>query len=833
MSIRLPLLPLFSAIVSRLSIYAVLLIAARLLTPDEFGIFAALVIVGSIVNAMVSGGGDMWLNRFVRKHAAGHGQAPEIWPVYLIICSTLAVLSVAAAGFAAVTIDALGAYGAVVFAAVLAYSVAGLAESLLAVVRSTGRVTLFFALRDIFAPLSFLALAAVLRPNRAQDLFVLYATIWGVALFGVLALLIVQRRDVLPRARIRKRQWRIAVRHSLGLMMSNLSSRLSANTDVLVLTVFVSLGQLGEYRVAAQFAIGFMVIQHFFFLGLPWQMRQAGTDEQRRLANAWVGARQRALVISSFLALFFFVAGADTLLWIFGERFVEATLILQLLLLARFAELLWGPQHEILISNGRIRADAEANIASIAAWLPAFGISYLVLAPELAAIVGVVVGSLVGQGHRFRCLRRDGLTCPRFLGSVFHPGGSRVAPKVSRRPELLFVVPSLQLGGTERHLCFVLPRLAGRGWVPTVYTINAKGPLAADLEAMGVRVVGPPFADALAQAGPVERTALRVISAIRLTALIWRMRPGIVHFFLPEAYLLGGLCALTTRRHLLVMSRRSLNNYQASHRRLAWVERWLHPRMTAILGNSQAVTEQLIRDEGVQANKVQLIYNGIDMSLFERRPAGEIRATLDIDKGALVLIIVANLLPYKGHADLLEALRRVCRYLPKNWLLLCAGRWSPADAGLVACASQGGLAGHVRFLGERRDVPDLMAAADIGLLCSHEEGFSNSLLEGMAAGLPMIVTDVGGNVEAVGSAAVIVPPQAPDKLGQVIVELAANSARRRALGDAARQRVRQRFTLERCVEDYDAFYTGIIEGLAPEKANTVPERPARVSTSID
>jgi len=814
MSFRFSILPLFSAIVSRISSYVVLLIAARLLVPDEFGMFAVLITVGAIVNALVSGGGDMWLNRFVRKIAAHRGRAPVIWPVYLTICVCLAILTAVVTGLIATTIDAFEPYAAVMLTAMLAFSIAGLAEASLAVVRATGRVTLFFVLRDYFAPLGFLGLAAVIRPDRALDLFAIYGAVWFAALISVITLMIVRRKVLLPRAKVKSWQWRVAIRHSIGLMLSNLSSRLSVYTDVLVLTFLISLGQLGEYRVGAQFAVGFMVVQHFFFLGLPWQLRQTGTEEQRSSAYAWVRARQRLLIVLSFFALLLLVPGAELLLSIFGERFVDADLILQLLLLARFIELLWGPQHEILISNGRIRADAEANIASIAAWFPAFGIAHQFLPPELAAVAAVAVGSFVGQGYRYRCLRREGLRCPRFLGAPLFRERPIESPKAGSRPALLVVVPSLQLGGTERHLCQVLPRLAGRGWKPTVFTITAKGSLAADLEATGIVVREPPLARLLSSAGPVGRSALRAISAIRLTAMIWRSPPGIVHFFLPEAYLLGGLCALTRRKHRLVMSRRSLNVYQTKHRLLAFLERWLHRRMTAILGNSQAIVEQLIGDEAVPEHKVQLIYNGIDTSLFERRrPIREARTALGIDAGALTLVIVANLIPYKGHADLLKALQGICPSLPKNWVLLCAGRIPPASTALISRAAQGCLAGHIRFLGERYDIPELLAAADIGLLCSHQEGFPNSLLEGMAAALPMIVTDVGGNVEAVGKSAVIVPPHAPDDLGRAILQLTADAARRRDLGDAAQRRVRRRFTIDRCVAAYDRFYTRIAESL--------------------
>jgi glycosyltransferase involved in cell wall biosynthesis len=118
------------------------------------------------------------------------------------------------------------------------------------------------------------------------------------------------------------------------------------------------------------------------------------------------------------------------------------------------------------------------------------------------------------------------------------------------------------------------------------------------------------------------------------------------------------------------------------------------------------------------------------------------------------------------------------------------------------------LANHVKWLGGRDDVPQLLGAADIGVLASHEEGFSNAVLESMAAALPMVVTDVGGNAEAVvaGETGYVVAPHDPAELSQAIVRLARDRQLRASMGQAGRARVARHFTLAKCVDEYEEMY---------------------------
>ena len=295
-------------------------------------------------------------------------------------------------------------------------------------------------------------------------------------------------------------------------------------------------------------------------------------------------------------------------------------------------------------------------------------------------------------------------------------------------------------------------------------------------------------------------------------------RPDVVHFFLPAAYLVGGIASLGAPVRRRVMSRRSLNDYQRDHPALARLERLLHRRMDAVLGNAQAVVDQL-RQEGAPAARLGLIYNGIDpASAADRR--GEVRGRLGIAEDSLVAVLVANLIAYKGHADLLRGLAAERARLPPGWTLLCVGRDDGIGAELRALARHLGVAEQVRWLGQRDDASALLAAADIGILCSHQEGFSNAILEGMAAGLPMLVTDVGGNAEAVvdGETGLVVPAHDPAHLGAALASLAGDPARRRAMGAAGRRRVSEHFSLDACVAAYERLYEGLL---------TAPGRPVQ------
>ena len=391
--------------------------------------------------------------------------------------------------------------------------------------------------------------------------------------------------------------------------------------------------------------------------------------------------------------------------------------------------------------------------------------------------------------------------------------GETAAGELHPKCRILFVISTLALGGTERHLSLIAPALHKRGYGVTIY--NTSGIIHPDvrtqIEAAGINILGLREGDF--RPGVTRRTARAFAASAGLLRAYVSERPDIVHFYLPEAYLIGAPLARVVGLPIRVMSRRSLNNYQTRRPLISWGEQRLHRSMTAVLANSKQVLNELHDDEGVPTDKLALIYNGICLEDFDLPLDHKgLRRRLGLSNDTLVLTKVANLISYKGYSDLLTALARIKSELPKDWVLLSIGRDDGIGSGLTKEVTKLGLTKHIRFLGERSDVYKLLRISNIGLLCSHEEGFSNALLEGMAAGLPMIATDIGGNPEAVidGVTGLLVPAEAPDALACAILRLAGNPALAQQMGMAGRARVQQNFGLDACVNRYDAFYRGIM-----------------------
>jgi glycosyltransferase involved in cell wall biosynthesis/O-antigen/teichoic acid export membrane protein len=425
-----PFLALTSAVVSRLSTFATLIAAARFLSPVDFGAFAVLMAIVGVINAFVSGGGDMWLNSFTASVSGKTQRAPRVSHYYLGICAVIACLTFALLGGAIVAnragllgLGPLEEYQAAIIVAVAGASAAGLFEAQLAILRAGRRVAAFFWLRDLITPIVVLGLILLIHPSSPLGMMSVYMFVWITVFLGVLGY-VLGSRTVMPKkpsvGRVNPHRWFRLLRHTAGLVYGNLGSRLSIYIDVLVLTYVVNLAQVGEYRAAAQFAVGFMVVQHFVFLGLPWQMRRATQAGRPGPGYAWVLYQQRLLLLLSVIAVVALWLLAEPILALLGPRFVDVAPLFQLFVLIRFVDLLWGPNHELLVSNGWTTNDAHANMMALAAWGMTFALASTADVPPLtSAVIATAVASLVAQTGRYQMLRRANLI--PMMGHPFGP----------------------------------------------------------------------------------------------------------------------------------------------------------------------------------------------------------------------------------------------------------------------------------------------------------------------------------------------------------------------------------------------------------------------------
>ncbi|WP_251365590.1 glycosyltransferase family 4 protein [Coxiella-like endosymbiont of Rhipicephalus sanguineus] len=384
---------------------------------------------------------------------------------------------------------------------------------------------------------------------------------------------------------------------------------------------------------------------------------------------------------------------------------------------------------------------------------------------------------------------------------------------MNKKNLILIAIPSLDVGGSEKHLLRILPLLKQRGYNVALYVTNHRGIMYEKMIAAEVPVIVPPFCEFLNKLGKIGKPFIYSVSILKLCLVIFKYRPSILHFFLPGTYVLGTVSGLMMRAPCMVMSRRITNEYHKMHPIIAQIEPFLHKRMRAILATSLRVRDDLLK-EGVSSNKLGLIYNGVNLDnyqIFYNKTA--IKRSLCLAEDDFIIINVANLYKRKGQEDLLHALNLIKEKLPKKWRLLCIGRNGGERKALEDLRDRLNLKNHVIFLGQRHDVSQLLAIADVGVLSSHEEGFSNALLECMVSSLPMVVTDVGGNAEAVihHQSGLVVPPKEPQQLAGALLTLITDEEKRKEYGRAARERIVNYFSLQTCVDRYDRFYQALLQ----------------------
>lgn len=380
------------------------------------------------------------------------------------------------------------------------------------------------------------------------------------------------------------------------------------------------------------------------------------------------------------------------------------------------------------------------------------------------------------------------------------------------RVKIAYVLPNLENGGTERHVLALVRLLDPSRFSLSLATTAGGGSLHGDFsERIPVTVLGggtdrgKPF-----RASPGEH--LRNIRA--LAALFRGSRPDVVHAYLPSANVVGPVAARIAGVRRVVVSKRSLSDYKKSFPLARRVEPVGNLLADAILVNSDAVRRDVERTERFWSGKFRKVCNGVaSLPPWTPEEAERFRLREGIPAGAQVVLSVSNFYPYKGLEDLIRAAPPVIAACPGTVFLL-VGR----DAGTMekckALVRTLGLEDGVRFAGGRNDVPDLVRASDLFVHPSHEEGFSNAILEAMSGGKAVVACDVGGNPEAVrdGETGLLVPPRDPSALADAMIRLLADPERRTGMGEAGRKRASERFSMERMVGGMAALYESLAKG---------------------
>jgi glycosyltransferase involved in cell wall biosynthesis len=383
-------------------------------------------------------------------------------------------------------------------------------------------------------------------------------------------------------------------------------------------------------------------------------------------------------------------------------------------------------------------------------------------------------------------------------------GSGAVRRQPEQRLRVLVIVDDLRVSGAQRQIAEearVLDR--DRVALSIVALAAPPGPsLAPHIAASGVPI------GVLPGTGILDPRRLA-----RLVRLMRRMRPDVVHTQLSYANILGLLAARLAGRPSVA----SLQNVTTNQGRLNGPKRALE-RLALRLAQRTIVVAEGAREETQRSfrlppERIAVLPNAIDPARLEL-PADfdrdEMRRRLGGSASGPLICVIARLTPDKGHGLLLQAAATLAsRHPGARYLFVGTGT---EEGRLRQLAHDLGLSGSVAFLGVRDDVPQIVAASDLFVLPSLNEGLSLAMLEAMAIGTPVVVTRVGGSADVIesGQTGWIVPPGQPAALVDAIGEALGDPDRAVAQARRARDRVRNTFAVERHVEQLEAMYRDVL-----------------------
>jgi sugar transferase (PEP-CTERM/EpsH1 system associated) len=367
----------------------------------------------------------------------------------------------------------------------------------------------------------------------------------------------------------------------------------------------------------------------------------------------------------------------------------------------------------------------------------------------------------------------------------------------STRPRIVHVIPTLRVAGLEGVVLRLTTGL-GQTLDHAVMTPSGNGPLRAR------------FSEQIPVIAMAERHRPDRWNAFRMAAVFRELRPDIVHS--RNWTCLDAIIGARLARVPVVVHGehgREAADPEGRNPLRRRVRRLLAPLVTQFVTVSRDLERWLIEDVRVPARKVTVICNGVDTRRFQAHDRTTARRGLGLPESCVAIGSVGRLDPVKDHAGLIEAFARVSS--DPRAILLIVGE-GPFRGELERLIEARGLAGRVRLLGERHDVPQVLAALDVFVLSSLGEGIANAILEAMATGLPVIATRVGGNPELVvdGSTGMLVPSRSPEALAAALRRYLEEPALAAAHGCSGRARAVSEFALERMVAAYGDLYARLL-----------------------
>jgi glycosyltransferase involved in cell wall biosynthesis len=359
------------------------------------------------------------------------------------------------------------------------------------------------------------------------------------------------------------------------------------------------------------------------------------------------------------------------------------------------------------------------------------------------------------------------------------------------------------IGGTETQAVELARRLDPARYHVTIGCLRREGPLLDRLKDTPVEIMEVNLGGGIDSPSGLLRIA-------KLALFLRRQKIQILHAHDLWSNIVGMAAAMLARTPVTITSQRDLSHdaWYGTYRRK--VLRFCQRRSSLLLTNAKAIRDGLIEQDHLPPDKVCVVYNGVDLDRF-RVPADRSQM-FPTSQGNKLIVLVGNMITdVKGQGVLIAAAPEVVKARPKTQFVLAGeGAMRPA---FEKQARDLGLESNFLFLGRRSDVPAILACCDIALLPSLAEGLPNAVLEYLAAGLPVVATALGGNLEILkdGTTGLLILPQDPTALATALIKLLSDDKLTARIAAAGHDYVKQNFSFERLVAEMDHLYAKLLK----------------------
>lgn len=386
-----------------------------------------------------------------------------------------------------------------------------------------------------------------------------------------------------------------------------------------------------------------------------------------------------------------------------------------------------------------------------------------------------------------------------------------------KKTDILFLIGDLNLGGTEKHLISILPKLENYGLNIGIYTFKEKGLLSFKINKKKILFKSFYFYTFLKYLPSIIKKPLGfILTILNLYYLIKIYKPKVLHMFLPEAYYIGSIATYFNSNIIKVMSRRS-KNYFIKNSLIRFVEKHFHKRTNYIIANSKSVLNDL-QSELSDKKKIELIYNGIYISNINKfnisqKVVNEIKLKYNVVDNEIVISMIANLIPYKNHFHFIEVLSELKKNSNKKIKVFFVGQDRGIKKDLIKKIKKYKLNKEIVFIHNLTNPDKILMISDISVLCSKHEGFSNSILEAMSFGLPILASNVGGNSESVinNHNGKLYNINNNEQFYNKLKELLDNKKIREKYGKNSLKLINEKFNIDYCVNEYISFYNKVLK----------------------